>query len=86
MVVEIDASDCPDERKMRESLFKMDSHMGGGFSKLIFPFFINFLRFSARNCISGTWKFQESVVVKEKIVVRNFSLISTRNCSSLVPI
>lgn len=36
MVVEIDASDCPDERKMRESLFKMDSHMGGGFSK--FPF------------------------------------------------
>merc|ERR1712136_509438 len=31
MVVEIDASDCPDERKMRESLFKMDSHMGGGF-------------------------------------------------------
>ena len=33
MVVEIDASDCPDERKMRESLFKMDSHMGGGFSK-----------------------------------------------------
>ena len=33
MVVEIDASDCPDERKMRESLFKMDSHTGGGFSK-----------------------------------------------------
>merc|ERR1711970_522093 len=31
MVTEIDASDCPDERKMRESLFKMDSHTGGGF-------------------------------------------------------
>ena len=40
MVVEIDASDCPDERKMRESLFKMDSHMGGGFSKLNVSFYV----------------------------------------------
>ena len=45
MVVEIDASDCPDERKMRESLFKMDSHMGGGFSKLtLFRFVLRKIR------------------------------------------
>ena len=32
MAVEISRSDCPDEFKLRESLFRLDQHNGGGLS------------------------------------------------------